>query len=153
MKILKFNHISDGKSIYDLSFESCDGGIVCLGELGGVKLLRSPVFHIVLKQLSDGTKYEYSSAEGWESAELSENRVWRDIISDVARELEEIGVDGIYFDQIAATSPGGCYNPEHSHLPGGGTHWTDGYREMMAEIRNKTCIAKRASYGGIKKLL
>ena len=60
---------------------------------------------------------------------------WRRIIRDVARGIEaELPVDGIYFDQIGAVAPLPCRNPMHSHLPGGGSYWSDGYNRMMAEI-------------------
>ena len=65
------------------------------------------------------------------------SRRWREIIGELAGALEQIGVDGIYFDQISATSADACYSREHGHLPGGGTHWRDGYFEMMEEIRAK----------------
>jgi len=60
---------------------------------------------------------------------------WHTVIRDVARELEEkYGVDGVYFDEIAANEPHPCRNREHAHLPGGGSYWSDGYNLMMEKI-------------------
>ncbi len=60
---------------------------------------------------------------------------WHEIIEDVTREVEKtLPVDGIYFDQVACFSPLPCRHPEHTHRPGGGTYWTEGYQQMMAKI-------------------
>ena len=60
---------------------------------------------------------------------------WREIIEEVARGIEKVApVDGIYFDQISAVAPVPCRSREHGHLPGGGSYWSDGYRQMMKKI-------------------
>ena len=60
---------------------------------------------------------------------------WHDLIGGVVREMEdELLIDGIYFDQIAATIGRPCYNPEHNHSTGGGSYWVDGYNLMMEKI-------------------
>ncbi|MBQ2726415.1 MAG: hypothetical protein IJF78_11985 [Clostridia bacterium] len=60
---------------------------------------------------------------------------WHRIMNDLTREMEaELPIDGIYFDQIAAVPPYPCRNPEHSHKPGGGSYWSDGYNRMMEKI-------------------
>ncbi|MBR5444811.1 MAG: hypothetical protein IKV57_01730 [Clostridia bacterium] len=60
---------------------------------------------------------------------------WHQIINDVARGMEEtLAIDGIYFDQIAAVPAFPCRNPAHSHRPGGGSYWSDGYCLMMEKI-------------------
>ena len=43
-------------------------------------------------------------------------------------------IDGIYFDQVSAVPPALCRNREHSHKPGGGSYWSDGYNQMMEKI-------------------
>jgi hypothetical protein len=61
---------------------------------------------------------------------------WHEIMDKVVRDMEsELPIDGIYFDQIAAVPSYPCRNPEHDHLPGGGSYWSDGYRRMMETIR------------------
>lgn len=60
---------------------------------------------------------------------------WHDLMDDVVREMEnELEIDGIYFDQIAATIGRPCYNPTHNHTTGGGSYWIDGYNLMMERI-------------------
>ncbi len=60
---------------------------------------------------------------------------WHQLIDDVTRGIEStLPVDGIYFDQIAAVASQPCRNPEHSHLPGGGSFWSDHYHLMMEKI-------------------
>lgn len=60
---------------------------------------------------------------------------WHRIVKDITRGIEaELPVDGIYFDQIAAVAPTPCRNPEHTHLPGGGSYWSDGYNRLMEKI-------------------
>ena len=60
---------------------------------------------------------------------------WHQIMDQVTRGIEaDLPVDGIYFDQIAAVPSYPCRNPKHSHLPGGGSYWSDGYRLMMEKI-------------------
>ena len=60
---------------------------------------------------------------------------WHEIIDDVARGMEaDLPIDGIYFDQVSAVPSYPCRNPQHTHLPGGGSYWSDGYRMMMEKI-------------------
>ncbi len=60
---------------------------------------------------------------------------WHSIMNSLARQMEEeLPIDGIYFDQVAATPAKPCYNTEHGHLPGGGSYWADGYCRMMEKI-------------------
>ena len=61
---------------------------------------------------------------------------WREIVNDLARKLEnEMDVDGIYFDEIAAHTPHPCRSEKHGHIPGGGSYWTDGYNELMDIVK------------------
>lgn len=63
---------------------------------------------------------------------------WREIVDGLARKLEnEMDVDGIYFDEIAAHNPHPCRSSKHGHLPGGGSYWTDGYNELMDIVKEK----------------
>jgi hypothetical protein len=47
------------------------------------------------------------------------------------RLLDEIGVNAIYYDQVAVARPFECYDTRHGHPVGGGNWWTDGYRCML----------------------
>ncbi len=49
---------------------------------------------------------------------------------------QEVGVDGVYLDQIAAATPALCYDAGHGHPLGGGHWWTTaGYWPMLEGMR------------------
>ena len=63
---------------------------------------------------------------------------WHRIMEKLTRDIERsLPVDGIYYDQTGAVTAQACYNSEHSHLPGGGSWWVEGWNAMMARIRAK----------------
>ncbi len=63
---------------------------------------------------------------------------WHGILEEITRGMEaELPIDGIYFDQIAAVPSFPCRSTTHSHLPGGGSWWSDGYNRMMDAINAK----------------
>lgn len=53
------------------------------------------------------------------------------IASTVARLVNDLGVDAVYIDQIAAAWSEVCSDPSHGHPLRGGGWWIDGYTEMM----------------------
>lgn len=60
---------------------------------------------------------------------------WRETVRDIVRRLhDEVGVDGVYLDQIAAVSPPLCFDPEHGHPLGGGSHSVEAFRDLLAEL-------------------
>ena len=65
-------------------------------------------------------------------------KLWQDKIDEICtRLMDECKVSGIYLDQIGCAGPELCFNPTHGHPLGGGTHWVDGYRTMLARIKAK----------------
>ncbi len=63
---------------------------------------------------------------------------WHGIIEEITRGMEaDLPIDGIYFDQIAAVPAFPCRSTSHSHLPGGGSWWSDGYNRLMDAINAK----------------
>lgn len=63
-------------------------------------------------------------------------KTWHGIMNDLVREIESgLPVDGVYFDLIAATVPIPCSSSNHGHLPGGGSYWTDGYNNMIRNLK------------------
>ncbi|HEY3414251.1 MAG TPA: DUF6259 domain-containing protein [Armatimonadota bacterium] len=59
---------------------------------------------------------------------------WRGTVSGLVKRLvDEIGVDGVYVDQIAAAKAERCFAMGHPHAPGGGHFWVDAYRRLIAE--------------------
>ena len=60
---------------------------------------------------------------------------WHNIIEKLSRDMEAtLPIDGIYYDQTAATPARPCYNTDHNHSLGGGSFWSDGYNRMMQKI-------------------
>jgi hypothetical protein len=53
----------------------------------------------------------------------------------VDRLINEVGVNGVYIDQIGAAAAVKCFNPKHAHPIGGGSFWHEGYRELLTRIR------------------
>ena len=63
---------------------------------------------------------------------------WQQTVDALCDRLEsEMGVNAIYLDQISASTPAPCHDRTHGHPLGGGSHWQDGYRELMKPIREK----------------
>ncbi|NUQ01177.1 MAG: hypothetical protein HUU35_15120, partial [Armatimonadetes bacterium] len=62
---------------------------------------------------------------------------WQDKQQEIVLWLQnEVGVDGVYMDQIAAATPRICMDPSHGHPLGGGHWWTTaGYWPMLQKIR------------------
>ncbi len=64
--------------------------------------------------------------------------LWQGTVSDlVERMCGELGVDGVYIDQICAAAGVPCHAENHGHAPGGGTFWAEGYRAMLQEVRRR----------------
>ena len=63
---------------------------------------------------------------------------WHEIVESVARGIEQdLPVDGIYFDQVAAVPSYPCRSRDHSHRPGGGSWWASGFGRMMEKVNAK----------------
>ena len=61
---------------------------------------------------------------------------WQNTVLDLSKRIiNELGCDGIYFDQIAAAESLLCFDPEHGHPLGGGAFWLQGYRQLLARVR------------------
>jgi len=57
---------------------------------------------------------------------------WQETITKViGRLLNEVGVDAVYIDQIAAAQPQLCEDPTHSHRAGGGSWWMESYNNLL----------------------
>lgn len=90
----------------------------------------------------DGTPFieKYNSLEkDGNKVELSimcpSSAVWQEKMQDtVGTLLNEVGVNAVYMDQIAAASPYLCEDRTHSHLPGGGTWWCESYNNLMDHV-------------------
>ncbi|MFQ6132489.1 MAG: DUF6259 domain-containing protein [Armatimonadota bacterium] len=66
--------------------------------------------------------------------------LWQDTVQGIVLRLvgDEVGVDGVYIDQVAAASPRLCFDASHGHPLGGGHWWTvDGYWPMLRSLRKR----------------
>jgi hypothetical protein len=62
--------------------------------------------------------------------------VWHRMISRLSERIEdELGLDGIYYDQTAAMGARPCTDPTHSHAPGNSGAWLEGTRALFRRIR------------------
>ena len=64
---------------------------------------------------------------------------WQEkMVEIVGRLLNEVGVDAVYMDQIAAAQPQLCEDPTHSHRAGGGSWWIESYNNLLDHV-NRVC--------------
>jgi hypothetical protein len=65
-------------------------------------------------------------------------RLWQEKVGGIVQRLfEEVGVDGVYIDQIGAAAPKLCYDRSHGHPLAGGAWWVESYGEMLEAIRRR----------------
>ncbi len=61
---------------------------------------------------------------------------WREkVVGLCTRIVKELGCGGVYLDQLGCSGSRTCIDPDHGHPLGGGTYWVDGYRKLLAAIR------------------
>ena len=71
--------------------------------------------------------------------------LWKKTVAEnTLRLFEELGVDGVYLDQVSCSLPQPCHDASHGHRLGGGEFWTQGYRELMKPIREDAAKRGRA---------
>jgi hypothetical protein len=64
--------------------------------------------------------------------------LWQARVHDlVMRLINEVGVDGVYIDQVAAMKPVLCMDAAHGHAPGGGHWWNEGYWRLLNQLQAK----------------
>lgn len=85
------------------------------------------------KDVSQKVKIENYGNKALNFAVMCNNvSAWRNKIeSCVKYATDEIGIDGIYLDQIALASPGECHAKEHGHKV---TDWNKGTRKLLDEV-------------------
>lgn len=64
-------------------------------------------------------------------------KLWQDTVNGIVLRLTtEVGVDGVYIDQIGAAAPRLCMDKSHGHPLGGGHWWTQGgYWPLLTALR------------------
>lgn len=61
---------------------------------------------------------------------------WQNTVTENVRRLrDELGINAVYVDQIAASPPCLCFDRTHGHPLGGGSWWVDGYRRMLEKVQ------------------
>ncbi len=60
---------------------------------------------------------------------------WQEKIVEIVNKLlNEVGVNAVYIDQIAAAKPNMCEDRTHSHRAGGGTWWVESYNNLLDHV-------------------
>ncbi len=62
------------------------------------------------------------------------SEAWKRSVWKWSRQVLDIGAKSVYYDQVAVARPFECYDSRHGHPVGGGSWWTEGYRQMLALI-------------------
>ena len=62
--------------------------------------------------------------------------MWQQKLRSIVDKLfNEIGVDAVYIDQVAAARPQLCMDENHAHPPGGGSWWVSSYYQLLQQLR------------------
>jgi len=89
----------------------------------------------------DGNPYIEEYGSGAKLAPMCPTqKLWRDTVRGIVLRLcgTEVGVDGVYIDQIAAAGPRLCMDKAHGHPLSGGSWWTvGGYWPLLAQLREE----------------
>ena len=79
----------------------------------------------------------YSETAGRLLSMCPSQSFWQGTIAGVVERLVgELGVNGVYVDQISAMEHELCFQRGHGHPLGGGRYWADGNRELLRRVRN-----------------
>jgi hypothetical protein len=57
---------------------------------------------------------------------------WQSLFIDIAKELRQAGVDGLYIDQLASYYPQPCFS--RAGGDSAGTGWADGGRKLFSDV-------------------
>ena len=68
------------------------------------------------------------------NAQMDPTQPWHDALLNLTSQLQQHGIDLIHMDG-SPYQHGLCYAPNHSHLPGGGNWWFQGYAQIYRDIR------------------
>ncbi|MBQ7256237.1 MAG: hypothetical protein IJS60_00910 [Abditibacteriota bacterium] len=58
-------------------------------------------------------------------------------LEEVQNIMKEENIDALYMDQVGCVPAFTCFNKDHNHPVGGGSHWADTYYKLIQEIREK----------------
>ncbi len=78
----------------------------------------------------------YGTSSGRMISMCPYTKYWQDKITAVCDTLiNELGVNGIYIDQIGSAAPHFCFDKSHGHPVGSGSWWVEGYQLMLKQIQ------------------
>lgn len=61
---------------------------------------------------------------------------WRkDLVDNVTYMIQEMGLDGVYYDQLGMSPAVLCYHPDHEDHKGNPAIWNKGYEQLLEETR------------------
>ena len=79
---------------------------------------------------------------------------WQNIMKDSANQItSRLNMDGVYIDQVTASSPIGCMDASHNHTLGGGNFWRSGYKTMFQNIHSTIPSGKFITSEGASEFL
>ena len=61
---------------------------------------------------------------------------WKRLASLIALRVVDLGVDGVYFDEMGMSPPYACCSTEHGHRPGDPEVFCQSWNKLLADIRN-----------------
>lgn len=134
MAELKKHDIRIMPYINALLWDTKDGGnsdfeFEAIGRAGAVKTEKGePIILRFESRESDGNLVELT-------AMCPSYQKWRDKLVKLTTDMfNELGVDAIYLDQIAARIPHLCMDKSHGHPLGGGSWWAKEYNDLLIEL-------------------
>jgi hypothetical protein len=88
---------------------------------------------------ADGTLYtEVYGSKVANSVTCPSTEIWQNTLANLVERMQnELGVDGVYIDQICAGRGVPCFAENHKHPRGGGEFWHTSYRELLEKVRAK----------------
>lgn len=64
--------------------------------------------------------------------------IWKKTLTDLCDTLtNKLNVSGVYIDQVGCSRPYPCWNENHNHTLGGGNFWSNSYRDIISNIKQK----------------
>ena len=94
------------------------------------------LLHCVKDQIGAPTLHRYGKTSARLVGMCSTQIFWHNQIAGLLDTLvNDYGVNGVYIDQISASTPKLCFDKSHGHPLGGGRYWVDGYQKFLDKMR------------------
>ncbi len=93
--------------------------------------------HAVKDEAGGFRFYPNSTGERQLVAMCASQAQWQDLMEKKLDHIQEkYGVAGIFIGQVSGLAHENCFDTSHLHPLGGGSHWTDGSRELLVKLKN-----------------